>query len=75
MVKKFGTTNEWLWDSSKFIDRKHWMSELFLDLKYDGQIDTESFKSFDPFTDSENEPVLIGTAVIEPKCILHRVSF
>ena len=30
-------------------------------------------KSFDPFTDFDSEPVLIGTAVIEPKCILHRV--
>ena len=44
MVKKFGTSNEWLWDSSKFIDRKACMSEMYLDLKHDGKIDPEKYK-------------------------------
>ena len=43
VVKKFGTTNEWLWDASKFIDRKHCMSEIYLDLKHDGKVDPDKF--------------------------------
>ena len=44
IVRKFGTTNEWIWDSQKFIDRKSYMSEMYLDLKEDGKIDRNKFK-------------------------------
>lgn len=71
-VKKFGTTLQWLWTSQKFIDRKSYMSEAYLDFKDDGKVNNTN-TGFDPFIDPEDEPVLIGTAVVEPKCILHRV--
>lgn len=38
IVKKFGTSNEWLWDSQKFIDRRSLMSEVYLDFKEDGKV-------------------------------------
>lgn len=37
------------------------------------QLDPNKYKDFDPFCDKENEPVLIGIAVAEPRCVLHRV--
>jgi hypothetical protein len=38
VAKKFGTNNEWLYDSDKFIDRKACMSEIYLDMKEDGKV-------------------------------------
>ncbi len=38
VAKKFGTNNEWLYDSDKFIDRKACMSEIYLDMKEDGRV-------------------------------------
>ncbi len=37
-VKKFGTNNEWLWTMDKFIDRKSWMADMYLDLKENGKV-------------------------------------
>ena len=31
------------------------------------------FQNADPFLELETEPTLIGTALVEPKCILHKV--
>lgn len=31
-------------------------------------------KNFDPFVETELEPVLIGVAVVEPRSILHNVK-
>jgi hypothetical protein len=38
IAKKFGTNNEWIWESEKFIDRKALMSEMYIDLKEDGKV-------------------------------------
>ena len=32
-------------------------------------------KNHDPFVELDSEPTLIGTALVEPKCILHRVIY
>lgn len=74
ILKKFGTSLEWMWDKFKFIDRKSFMSEMYADLK-EGVKLGEHFKNFDPFVENELEPVLMGTAVFEPISILHNVPF
>lgn len=73
IAEKFGTSNKFLWDTEKFINRKACMSEMYLEFKQNGMIDLEKLKNADPFVERDEEPTLIGTALVEPKCILHRV--
>ncbi|CAF0841426.1 unnamed protein product [Brachionus calyciflorus] len=73
LVRKFGTSLEWIWEAEKFIDRKAVMSDFYLDFKEDGKINNPKYISSDPFVDPSDMPVLIGVAVVEPKCILHRI--
>lgn len=73
IAEKFGTSCKWLWDIEKFINRKACMSEMYLEFKQNGLIDIEKYANADPFLELETEPTLIGTALVEPKCILHKV--
>ena len=38
VVKKFGTSLQWIWDKFKFIDRKSFMSEMYYDIKEEGKV-------------------------------------
>ena len=41
VVEKFGTSNKWIWDIEKFIDRKACMSEMYLEFKEHGKVAIE----------------------------------
>lgn len=73
IAEKFGTSSKWLWDIEKFINRKACMSEMYLEFKQNQLTDMDKYHNADPFLELDTEPTLIGTALVEPKCILHRV--
>ena len=65
---------EWIWEKNKFLDRKTLMSEYYADFKNNGQIDSEKFKTFDPFQESPDTPTQIGTAILYPKSIAYMMA-
>lgn len=76
IAEKFGTSNKWLWDIEKFINRKACMSDIYMEFKQTGKVTNlpkDKLSNQDPFVELDTEPTLVGTALVEPKCILHRV--
>jgi kinesin family member 1 len=71
-VNKFGCDKEWIWSENDFIDRKSFMSEQYLDFK-DGIVASKKDATINPFFNSDSDPVLIGTAVIMIKSLIHMV--
>jgi hypothetical protein len=55
VVEKFGTSNKWIWDIEKFIDRKACMSEMYLEFKEHAKVN----KEYDHFKNLKIESVFI----------------